>query len=143
MEGILGTEELGNSVDKCKTLAGQKRGWAILAVKPRQLRLVLEQFQLAWGARHMQINDATSLRGKLRWQGRERMAGIAREIQARLATSGEIRCACNRDRLSGHRAKKQRSQPSRASAQKMSTCVGLQEACMKVGRQRSGTGCHL
>src|SRR5580692_6843990 len=67
------------------------------------------------------------------------MAGVAREIQTRLAAGGEFRRARNR---AGHRAEKHRSQPGRASAQKMSTCVGLQEACMKVGRHYSGRGCH-
>jgi len=58
-EGVLCAEKLRHAADECKALAGQKGGRTVLTIELDQLGLVLEQLQLAWSARHVQIDDTT------------------------------------------------------------------------------------
>ena len=56
-------------------------------MKPRQHRLVIEQFELAGGAAHMQIDHPFDLRLDLRRQDRQRGGRIARQVE-RVARGG-------------------------------------------------------
>ena len=53
MKRILRSQQLWPTRDKRKSLAFQKRWRAFLAVEPRQLRLVVEQLQLARSTNHV------------------------------------------------------------------------------------------
>ena len=56
-----------------------------LAFQLRQLRLVVEQVELAGCARHEQVDDALGLAGEVRGLGRERVGGCARGCSGRNA----------------------------------------------------------
>ena len=59
-------EDGGVGADEGVALAADDRGRQRLAFELRQLRLVIEQIELAGGAGHEQVNDALGLRREVR-----------------------------------------------------------------------------
>ena len=68
MKGILRAQQLGHAADEGKALAGQEGSRAVLAIELGQFGFVIEEFQLARRAGHVQIDDALGAGGKLRRQ---------------------------------------------------------------------------
>ena len=63
---ILRAQHFRHAANKSEALADQKRRRTILTVELGQLRFVIEEFQLAGRARHVQINDALGVSRKFR-----------------------------------------------------------------------------
>src|SRR5215467_1718314 len=80
---ILGAEKLGHTGQKRKALSCQQGSGAVLAIEAGELRLVIEEFQLAGCASHMKINDALGARSELRRQNRQRGLGITLQVKTK------------------------------------------------------------
>ena len=81
-KGNCGPSIFGTPVMKAKRLPLRKDSGQSWPLNRAQRRLVVEQFELAGRAAHMQIDHPLGLGGELRRQHRQRRGGIAREIQA-------------------------------------------------------------
>ena len=78
---VLRPQQFRNTADECEALSRQKGRGTILAVQSLQVRLVLEQLQLAGRSGHVQINHAPHFSRKLRRQLGEWTRRIARKVQ--------------------------------------------------------------
>src|SRR5207249_2445324 len=79
---VLRSQQLGDAVDEGEAFAGEEGSGAVLAVEPRQFRLMFKKLQLAGRPCHVQINDAPGLGGKLGRQDRKGIGGVASEIES-------------------------------------------------------------
>ncbi len=77
-EGILRAEHLRHPLDEGELLPGQQRRRAILAIQALQLRLVVEEFQLARRPRHVQVDHPLGARRKRRRRRSQRIRRVLR-----------------------------------------------------------------
>ena len=77
VKGKLRAQQFGHAADEGKALSLQKRSRTILAMKLLQFGLVVEQFQLAGRAAHVQIDNPLGAAAELRRQHGERVCRVA------------------------------------------------------------------
>src|SRR5262249_28868219 len=77
MKGINRAEQLRHSTQKRKSLSFQELAQTILAIEFGQFRLVLEKFELARSARHVQIDNSFGFGLDLRRTRRQRTSAVA------------------------------------------------------------------
>src|SRR5215831_4346996 len=81
MKWILRSHQLGDASYEREPFPSQQGSWTILPVEPHQLRLVFEKLKLARCTGHVHIDHSLNAGRKLRRKDRERMLGIARQIE--------------------------------------------------------------
>src|SRR5262249_30298955 len=95
-------QELGDTRYESEALALEEGGRAVPAIESGQLRLVVEQLELARRTRHVQINDPPDSGRELRRQGSQWRLRVPRGIPMRasgcaFSATGRARGTCRRD----------------------------------------------
>src|SRR5262249_59937071 len=88
LEGELRAEELGTRVDERGPVVLDQLRWRERSVELGELRLVVEQFEVARRAAHEQVDDPLGLRGEVRLLWVERRAGSRRLGEQRVQGRG-------------------------------------------------------
>ena len=127
MEWVLRAQQLRDTADKRKPFARQKRSGTLLTIEPGQIGFVIEKFQLAWRARHMQVNNPLGAAGKLRRQDRERMRRVAGELELRSAIDAAFGRSYRRDKGRTQGAQKHGADAGSETTQKVTACLRLQQ----------------
>ena len=116
--------QLGDAGDEGKALALEQGIRAVAAIVSSQLRLVVEQLELAGRAAHVQIDHPPRLGRERRRQDRQRCGGIALDLQCRNAGRG-VR------RRSHRRIHEERAEPAHAPAQELPAGLRLKPAAIQ------------
>ena len=76
LEGVLVSEHFWDALDEGELFACEERGWAIAAVESGEVGFMIEEFELAGAACHVEVDDAFGAGGEVGRGGAEWLGGV-------------------------------------------------------------------